>query len=72
SDMQRLPLPFPDTEKKAVITPAQTSQRITVLLEYEWFETYFTLYAVQFPDIQRIQLYCYVHTGTHTHRQYHD
>ena len=46
SDMQRLPLPFPDTEKKAVITPAQTSQRITVLLEYEWFETYFTLYAV--------------------------
>ena len=47
SDMQRLPLPFPDTEKKAVITPAQTSQRITVLLEYEWFETYFTLYAVR-------------------------
>ena len=46
SDMQQLPLPFPDTEKEAVTTPPKTSQRITLLLEYEWFETNFTLYAV--------------------------
>lgn len=39
SDMQQLPLPFPDTEKEAVTTPPKTSQRITLLLEYEWFET---------------------------------
>ena len=41
SDMQQLPLPFPDTEKEAVTTPPKTSQRITLLLEYEWFETNF-------------------------------
>ena len=35
-----------DGHLEAVTTPPKTSQRITLLLEYEWFETNFTLYAV--------------------------
>ena len=42
----RLPLPFPDTEKKEISIPPKTTQRIIVLLECEWFETEYTLYAV--------------------------
>lgn len=45
STPQALPLPFPDTEKVEVSIPAYTTQRITLVLEYEWFETEYTLYA---------------------------
>ena len=46
SEQQALPLPFPDTEKKEISIPPKTTQRIIVLLECEWFETEYTLYAV--------------------------
>ena len=46
SEQQALPLPFPDTEKKEISIPPKTTQRIIVLLECEWFEKEYTLYAV--------------------------
>lgn len=46
SEQQALPLPFPDTEKKEISIPPNTTQRIIMLLECEWFETEYTLYAV--------------------------
>lgn len=45
SEPQELPLPFSDTEQKDVIIQPYSYQRITLILEYEWFETEFTLYA---------------------------
>lgn len=45
SESQNLPLPFPDTEKKEVVVPAYTDQRVTLLIQSEWFETEYTLYA---------------------------
>lgn len=46
SEQQALPLPFPNTEKKEISIPPNTTQRIIVLLECEWFETEYTLYAL--------------------------
>lgn len=43
--MQKKPLPFPDTEEKKVSVKPYTSSDITLLLQYEWFETEYTLYA---------------------------
>lgn len=37
--------PFPDTEREITI-PAHTTQIITLMQEYEWFETEYTLYAI--------------------------
>lgn len=45
AEVQSLPLPFPDTEEKEVIIPPYTSQLITLLMQYEWFETGYILYA---------------------------
>lgn len=38
--------PFPNTEQIEVSIPPHAYQRITPLIEYEWFETRYTLYAV--------------------------
>lgn len=46
SQLQNLSLPFPDTEKKNVVVKPHTISHITGVLEYEWFETQYTLYAV--------------------------
>lgn len=46
TEYQKLPLPFPDTEEKKVAVPAYTNQAVILLLQYEWFETEYTLYAV--------------------------
>lgn len=37
--------PFPNTEQKEVSVPPHVYQRITSLIEYDWFETEYTLYA---------------------------
>ena len=37
--------PFPNTEQKEVSVPPHVYQRITPLIEYDWFETEYTLYA---------------------------
>lgn len=37
--------PFPNMEKKEVYIPPRAYQRITPLIDYEWFETRYTLYA---------------------------
>lgn len=49
SDQQDLPLPFPlsDTISAKVVFPAHTCMRATLLLEYDWFGTEYTLYAIQ-------------------------
>ena len=39
-------LPFSNTEQIEVSIPPYTTQRITVLIEYYWFETRYALYAV--------------------------
>lgn len=39
-------LPFPDTEQIEVLIPSNTTQRITLWMDYEWFETRYTLYAI--------------------------
>lgn len=36
---------FPNTEQIEVSIPANTTQRITLWMDYEWFETEYTLYA---------------------------
>lgn len=46
SDLQSLPLPFSDDKRIEVPIQPYTYQRLTLMLEYEWFETNFTLYAV--------------------------
>lgn len=46
SKQQNLPLPFPDTEQKDIIVQPYTTSHITLWLEYEWFETPYTLYAI--------------------------
>lgn len=38
-------LPFPNKEKVEVPIPPYTTQRIILWITYEWFETYYTLYA---------------------------
>ena len=39
-------LPLPDTEQIEVPIPAYKTQRITLWMDYEWFETRYTLYAI--------------------------
>lgn len=46
TESQNLPLPFPDTEQKSVVIPPFADRTITLLLQYEWFETEYTLYAI--------------------------
>lgn len=43
--VQKLPLPFTDTEEKKVTAGPHTSSDITLFLQYEWFETEYTLYV---------------------------
>lgn len=43
---QKLPLPFPDTEEKKVTVKPHTTSHLVLMLEYEWFETKYNLYAV--------------------------
>lgn len=43
---QKLPLPFDNTVEKEISVPPHSSQFITLWLEYECFETAFTLYAI--------------------------
>lgn len=45
-EYQKLPLPFSDEEEKRVEIPSYSSLLVSLWLQYEWFETRYTLYAV--------------------------
>lgn len=45
-EQQKLPSSLPETEEKKVTVPPHTTSLIVLMLEYEWFETDYTLYAV--------------------------
>lgn len=45
SQLQKLPLPFSDEEKKDVVVKPHTVSHIIGKVQYEWFETKYTLYA---------------------------
>lgn len=45
AELQKLPLPFPDTEQREVTIPPYANQLITLWMVYGWFETSYTLYA---------------------------
>jgi hypothetical protein len=50
-------LPFSNTEQIEVSIPPYTTQRITVLIEYYWFETRYALYAVHPKTGNRQQIH---------------
>lgn len=46
SEQQKLPLPFSDTEERKVDIQPYTTSCVILWLEYEWFETDYTLYVI--------------------------